>query len=188
MPGSRLALVADDSALTAAIQAQLLEALGRPAIEWPFTAAGDHLGPDSDGLLVLAAGSAADDAQTFRLVQQITLQQWPVIIVIVYSDIARGDKELVRLEPYVAGCIPWPEGASALIQLVENRLEQAGSFNAADESLIDILNRKLLPQTPSLLPLAEPLAVAATHDVTVLLTGETGTGKTHLARLIHEHS
>jgi transcriptional regulator with PAS, ATPase and Fis domain len=45
-----------------------------------------------------------------------------------------------------------------------------------------------LLQTPSLLPLADRLALAAAHDATLLLTGETGAGKSHLARLIHEHS
>jgi DNA-binding NtrC family response regulator len=45
-----------------------------------------------------------------------------------------------------------------------------------------------LRQTPALVPLADRLAVAAAYDATVLLTGETGTGKTHLARLIHENS
>jgi transcriptional regulator with PAS, ATPase and Fis domain len=56
------------------------------------------------------------------------------------------------------------------------------------ESLEDLLGQKLLAQTPSLHPLVGSLALAAAHDVTVLLTGETGTGKTYLARLIHECS
>ena len=49
-------------------------------------------------------------------------------------------------------------------------------------------SRQLLSQTPSLRRLIGPLTLAAAQDVTVLLSGETGTGKTHLARLIHEHS
>jgi DNA-binding NtrC family response regulator len=56
------------------------------------------------------------------------------------------------------------------------------------ESLEDIIRRRLLAQTPSLHPLVGSLALAVAHDVTVLLTGETGTGKTYLARLIHEFS
>ncbi len=52
-------------------------------------------------------------------------------------------------------------------------------------SVRDVIEAELRERTPSLVPLAERLALAASHDVTVLLTGETGTGKTHLARLIH---
>ena len=50
------------------------------------------------------------------------------------------------------------------------------------------LAQELLSYTPSLLPWVDRLERAAEYDVTVLLTGETGTGKTHLARLIHSHS
>jgi two-component system, NtrC family, response regulator HydG len=57
-----------------------------------------------------------------------------------------------------------------------------------DAALAKLLTQELFRHTPSLLGLAEPLALAAAYDVTVLLSGETGTGKTHLARLIHEHS
>jgi len=43
-------------------------------------------------------------------------------------------------------------------------------------------------RTPALRQMLERLEVAARHDVTLLLIGETGSGKTHLARLIHESS
>lgn len=53
---------------------------------------------------------------------------------------------------------------------------------------VDRIRLRLAASTPSLLPLAEKLALAAEHDVTVLLTGETGTGKTFLAHLLHDFS
>jgi two-component system, NtrC family, response regulator HydG len=57
-----------------------------------------------------------------------------------------------------------------------------------DSSLNGVFRREVLSQTPSLEGLIEALTLAASHEVTVLLNGETGTGKTHLARLIHDHS
>ena len=43
-------------------------------------------------------------------------------------------------------------------------------------------------KTPELRIMLNRLQIAAQHDVTILLVGETGSGKTHLARLIHEAS
>ncbi len=42
--------------------------------------------------------------------------------------------------------------------------------------------------TPSLFPVIEQIGVAARHDYNVLLMGETGTGKTTLAKIIHDLS
>lgn len=42
--------------------------------------------------------------------------------------------------------------------------------------------------TPELFPLIDRLCRVAVHDVTVLFVGETGTGKTTLARLVHQLS
>ncbi|MBW3541156.1 MAG: sigma-54 dependent transcriptional regulator, partial [Planctomycetes bacterium] len=43
-------------------------------------------------------------------------------------------------------------------------------------------------RSPRLCAMLEELDVAARHDVTILLIGETGSGKTHLSRLIHDVS
>jgi two-component system, NtrC family, response regulator HydG len=68
------------------------------------------------------------------------------------------------------------------------RFAKRGSEIRQDFSLNGVFRREVLSQTPSLEGLVEALAVAASHEVTVLLNGETGTGKTHLAHLIHFHS
>ena len=59
---------------------------------------------------------------------------------------------------------------------------------AGAESLDEALARRLSSQTPSLMPFIERIAVATQHDIIVLISGETGTGKTFLARLIHQYS
>lgn len=46
--------------------------------------------------------------------------------------------------------------------------------------------RSLVTFTPEMFDMLDELKVAARHNVTVLLVGETGSGKTHLARLVHE--
>lgn len=48
--------------------------------------------------------------------------------------------------------------------------------------------RSLITFTPSMFEMFEELKVAASHEVTILLIGETGSGKTYLAHLIHELS
>jgi len=59
---------------------------------------------------------------------------------------------------------------------------------SAGESSAGALARELRTDTPSLAYLADGLLVAGRYNVPLLLTGETGTGKTRLARLIHQHS
>jgi transcriptional regulator with PAS, ATPase and Fis domain len=48
--------------------------------------------------------------------------------------------------------------------------------------------REFVTYTPSLFPLFDSLKLAAESDMTILLVGDTGTGKTTLARVLHELS
>jgi DNA-binding NtrC family response regulator len=188
MSGSRLALVAADQHLAEAIQAHLREHLGQPAFLCAFETIRNHLARDTDGLILVAAAAPADGEPVQRLVQDICLQKLPPVVMIVEGDLAPSER-LAALDPYVARRLCWPTEAEALLDIIRNCCGRGRGFTGAlDEALEDLLSRRLLAQTPSLLPLVERIALAATHDVTVLLNGETGTGKTFLARLVHEHS
>ena len=56
------------------------------------------------------------------------------------------------------------------------------------EFVLTGLTRRFETNTPRLKMMLSDLQVAARHDVTLLLIGETGAGKTYLAKMIHEIS
>jgi two-component system response regulator HydG len=194
MSRSPVALIADDLSLGQALKARVHEHLpGPPPPLYPFANARNYLGPTSRGLLVCAAAGAADAAEAVRLVQEVRLRQWPATVVVVEADACARDRALAALDPFVACRLHWPTESGTLLDLLHfDGLVHSGRYaedtSPDDAPLADWLARWLLTQTPALTPLAEPLALAAAHDVTVLLSGETGTGKTHLARLIHDNS
>ncbi len=188
MAGGRLALVAEDRQMADSIQAQLRKHLGHDAFQCAFDAICDHMARDTDGLVMIAAGPVADCQPISRLVQDICLQKLPPALILLTSENVPGEM-LAHLEPYVSRLLRWPADAGTLVSIARDRNGRGRDFTGlAEEPLEDLLARKLLAQTPSLLPLVERIALAANHDVTVLLNGETGTGKTFLARLVHDHS
>ena len=188
MSACRLALVADDARVAGAIQAYLKTALGRSALLCRYDAIRPQLDHDLYGLLLLAVASPSDLEPSRRLVQELVLRQLPVQTILLDAR-PTPDGDLAALDTYVASRLRWPGDAAALSEAVARRPpEKRGIADTEDESLEEEIGRRLLGQTPSLVPMVERLALAAAHDVTVLLTGETGTGKTYLARLLHDCS
>lgn len=183
-----MALVADDLKLAEAVQEHLRRQVGQPAFLCSFETIGSYLARDTDGPLLLVAALPPDADSACRLVQDICLQKWPPVIVILEGGTGLASR-LRPLDPYIARRLRWPDDAEIVVRMVRDRMGRGEQFTDAQHgNLEDVLRRQLLAQTPSLLPMVERVALAATHDVTVLLTGETGTGKTFIARLIHEHS
>lgn len=94
---------------------------------------------------------------------------------------------------FLAGKLPTPEAAPAVSKttaVVET--PPAGTTTNYPEMESDYvltgLSRGYETNTPKLRMMLADLEVAAKHDVTVLLIGETGCGKTYLSKLIHEIS
>jgi transcriptional regulator with PAS, ATPase and Fis domain len=137
----------------------------------------------------MAAASIEDAVSVLRLVQEICIQKLPAQLIVVMGEAALNAPEWARIEPFLTARLRWPEGATNLNALLKDRLPRTqGEFYTADGSIEETIHRRLRSQTPSLEPMVDRIALAAAHDVTVLLTGETGTGKTFLARLMHDCS
>jgi DNA-binding NtrC family response regulator len=189
MSRCRVVVIADDPILARAISGQLHDSLGQAARIGSFPSNSDPLSLESADSLLLATTAAANAQQAVRLVQEVTLQQGPPMIVVVAGEAAAHAEQLAGLASYIGCRLRWPEDAALLTSLVGDHLAQGWKVtDSEEESLEEIIRRRLLRWTPSLLPMVERLALAASHNVNVLLTGETGTGKPHLARLIHECS
>jgi DNA-binding NtrC family response regulator len=182
-----LALLADDLRLTDAVREHLSKSLNLTSQVYSFESATERLTREYPGLLLVLASSNTDRAAVRRLVQFVSLQQWPHLFLLLEGS--NDAAHWAEFDPYLARRLVWPGEAEALSRAVQDRFgKHRDPRRKSGDDPEGSLRRRLLTQTPSLLPLVERVALAARHDVTVLLTGETGTGKTYLARLIHEHS
>jgi DNA-binding NtrC family response regulator len=185
MPGQRPTLVANDAALADELLAYLKQHLQQLAAHYPYDACREHISWHKRGVLMLVVTGSEDLEAATRLVQEAALRKSTLSIALIEAASSLLGEGLTRLRPHVSATLSWPEDAAALAGHLE---PFRGVLTDAGESPADMFASRLLCQTPSLLPLASRLALAAAHDVTVLLTGETGTGKTYLARLLHEYS
>lgn len=82
------------------------------------------------------------------------------------------------------------ELTGGLLQMTQSAIEEPAVPAPATgaETVLNGITRRFDTNTQSMKDMLLDLEVAAAHDVTILLIGETGAGKTFMSRLIHEVS
>src|SRR5262245_2099388 len=188
MPTNPIALVAAAWSSAQALETESLPSSARTPSACSFAQVGQWLACGTDGMVVLAAGARAATAPVVHAVQTLHQRQTATTAMVIAAEGRPADR-LPRIDVAADVSLSGPRNADVWARLTRERRGHGRNGHAcAALPLTELLRNRLLVHTPSLVPLAEQIALAAAHDVTVLLNGETGTGKTFLARLIHDHS
>ncbi|HUE72608.1 MAG TPA: sigma-54 dependent transcriptional regulator [Pirellulaceae bacterium] len=164
----------------AIIPSETLESLGEQVRTNPAKAVLVHLdratlNGHTPGRFVAELGEAAADAPIFTLVDPDCPPQLRKLAARAADESFEFPLDYSRLHRLLA-----PK------QDLEGEL--AGFWSEMPHLELHGQSRSLVTFTPEMFETMEEIKVAARHNVTVLLIGETGCGKTFLARLIHELS
>ncbi len=189
MPSRRLILAANDPRHALTLQSHLHRALQLPAPVVRIDDVPHLLTPETDGDILFVAADPADATAIETVVRETRVQQLPAGLAVVETEQVRDLRLLDHLTPYLAGRWTWPHQARELTAWARRGLEPGTPFaDPLHESVAQRIRRRLINHTPSLTAMVDQLCIAAAHDVTVLIEGETGTGKSFLAKLIHDCS
>jgi two-component system response regulator HydG len=143
---------------------------------------------ESACLAILHANGKAGTRRFNATVEKLCSRQ-PKLATIVICDGFDGELELRYLRMGVRECLTRPLDLRRLTYLIDaltmrSRLQKAEAANSAAEE-VELLSGAASPAMRELLNRAGRIAA---RDISILLGGETGAGKTHLARWIHQHS
>ena len=107
----------------------------------------------------------------------------PVIIMTAYSDL---DSAVASLQGGAFDYLSKPFDVEKAVELIQRAVDESLREEQADEALNEA--PELLGQAPAMQDVFRAIGRLAHSQVTVLITGESGSGKELVARALHKHS
>jgi two-component system nitrogen regulation response regulator GlnG len=107
----------------------------------------------------------------------------PVIIMTAFSDL---DSAVSAFQSGAFEYLPKPFDVDKAVELIRRAVDESVRESQTDESPSDV--PEILGQAPSMQEVFRAIGRLSQSNVTVLLTGESGSGKEVVARALHKHS
>ncbi len=185
----RLLLVGSDLQFGQSIQTHLHKTFMLTAALVRFDDVAHLVRRETDGVLLFLASDPHDADRIEACVRELRIQQLPARLAVLSAENFPAAKRIDTLATQLDANFVWPGHLREINTWVRRIVTPGVPFpDPASETAADRINHRLHQLTPSLVQLAEQTLTAASHDVAVLIEGETGTGKTHLGKLIHDCS
>jgi len=115
-------------------------------------------------------------------------EHWPDTAVIVLTAFGNIEGALDTIQQGAYDYLAKPFDVDALTRVARRALEQKRLLEENRRLRQEVKNRALVGRSPALLEVYKQVARAASTNVPVLITGETGTGKEQVARALHQRS
>ncbi|MCX7261305.1 MAG: nitrogen regulation protein NR(I) [Burkholderiales bacterium] len=139
----------------------------------------------TDGPQVLVSDIRMPGGSGLDLLTQVKqkLPALPVIIMTAFSDL---DSAVSAFQNGAFEYLPKPFDLPKAIELIRRALEESQREEVAEELMAD--TPEMLGQAPAMQDVFRAIGRLSQSNVTVMITGESGSGKELVARALHKHS
>jgi two-component system nitrogen regulation response regulator GlnG len=143
------------------------------------------LDSDSAGAVLSDIRMPGMDGLEFMSRLKTKLPKVPVIIMTAYSDL---DSAVSAFQGGAFEYLPKPFDINHALALIHRALEEGGHGEESDDGQMAAASQGMLGQAPAMQDVFRVIGRLAQSHATVLITGETGSGKELVAHALHRHS
>lgn len=143
------------------------------------------LDDDEDGPQVLVSDIRMPGGSGLELLEKVKARfpGLPVIIMTAFSDL---DSAVSAFQGGAFEYLPKPFDLPKAVELIHRAVEESQREEVAQESISE--TPEMLGQAPAMQDVFRAIGRLSQSNVTVLITGESGSGKELVARALHKHS
>jgi len=180
-------LLVDDDGHARDLLRRVLGSMGRIFEASDVQGAMDELSK-GEPIDLVVTDMAMPDATDGLRVLHAAREHWPDTAVIVLTAFGNIEGALDTIQQGAYDYLAKPFDVDALTRVARRALEQKRLLEENWRLRQEVKNRALVGRSPALLEVYKQVARAASTNVPILITGETGTGKEQVARALHQRS